>query len=137
MIVRRFKNKNGKPMIQLDGVESDGTPKSVPDRRKDYTGQRFGMLVVIEDTGTVDSKGRVYWRCACDCGGERICTRDYWTRSAKPSCGCSIKGEKNPNYRTGQYVQVMASDPDTRGCGKFRGTAGSEFTLQVHDGEVV
>lgn len=52
-------------------------------------GQRFGRLVAIERTGSVDKK--VMWRFACDCGAlvELPATRVY--RGHTTSCGCLRK----------------------------------------------
>ena len=36
----------------------------------DLTGQRFGRLLVLEDTQKRTGKGEVIWRCKCDCGNE-------------------------------------------------------------------
>lgn len=63
---------------------------------KDYTGQRFGKLVVLEK---INSIGRAIYKCQCDCGN--ICEIEgrYLTRQKEPyrSCGCSHKsiGENN------------------------------------------
>lgn len=44
-------------------------------RGKDYTGQRFGHLTVLEFVGVNRTQGRsgivrthYYWKCRCDCG---------------------------------------------------------------------
>ena len=43
-----------------------GTPEPEhPSRREDLRGKRFGTLVVVEPVGH-------RWRCACDCGAERV-----------------------------------------------------------------
>lgn len=53
----------------------------------DYTGRRFGRLVV---TGfSHRSPRRVsYWRCACDCGGSRVVSSGSLSQGATESCGC-------------------------------------------------
>lgn len=50
-------------------------------------GDRFGRLVVIEETGKA-ADGHLIWRCACDCGStcERQ-TNNLKSRGIK-SCGC-------------------------------------------------
>ena len=62
-------------------------------RVKDMTGQRFGMLEVLEmvDTG----KPTMFWRCRCECG--KTCTVDGARLRAseypKTNCGCeSLRG---------------------------------------------
>ena len=55
----------------------------------DLTGQRFGMLTVLERAG--HKRNRVAWRCRCDCGKETIvCALDLRSGDVK-SCGC-MKG---------------------------------------------
>ena len=54
---------------------------------KDLTGQQFGRLTVIEDTGRRNN-GNVVWRCRCSCG-KIIETVGYsLTRGDAKSCGC-------------------------------------------------
>lgn len=68
----------------------------------DLTGQRYGMLTVIRDLGTINNTH--YWECKCDCGNiTRVSVadlrRDLYgdkTRHGTYSCGCLSKsvGEK-------------------------------------------
>ena len=48
----------------------------------DITGQRFGMLTVVEYI-----KGS-YWMCKCDCGKERIVDGRHLRSGRTKSCGC-------------------------------------------------
>ena len=59
--------------------------------RIDLTGRRFGRLTVVEPTGRRNSKGSVYWRCICDCGGEAEYTEDMLVHGRYLSCGCLKK----------------------------------------------
>ena len=55
----------------------------------DLTGQKFGLLTVLEKS---DSKKRhVYWKCKCDCGN--ICEKSSQSlRSGEAThCGCQLK----------------------------------------------
>ena len=53
----------------------------------DIIGQRFGLLTVTGDSGR--RKGNsVLWRCRCDCGGERLATRQQLVSGNAASCGC-------------------------------------------------
>lgn len=53
----------------------------------DLTGQRFGRLVVIEETDKRANKS-VVWKCKCDCGNEyEVSSKNLRTGSTK-SCGC-------------------------------------------------
>lgn len=55
--------------------------------KNDLTGQRFGMLTVIEFAGSNQYRASM-WKCKCDCGNE-IIVRGEDIRSGKTqSCGC-------------------------------------------------
>ncbi len=63
-------------------------PKPAHSRMMDLSGQRFGKLTVIEDSGQ-RSGSSVLWRCRCDCGGETLATRGQLTSGHAVSCGCA------------------------------------------------
>ena len=48
----------------------------------DITGQKFGMLTVL------DSRGRQYVTCRCDCGKVKEMNRYNVMRGHTTSCGC-------------------------------------------------
>ena len=55
--------------------------------KKDLTGQRFGRLTVIEDSGERNNQG-VTWLCRCDCGSDSK-VKAYQLKSGRiKSCGC-------------------------------------------------
>ena len=64
-------------------------------RIKDLTGQRFGRLVVVERAE--DIRGRVAWKCQCDCGNISFVRSHSLVQNATKSCGCLTKenGRKN------------------------------------------
>lgn len=62
----------------------------------DLTGQRFGMLVVVEHIG-FDKRNRSIWRCICDCGNEKITLSHYLRMGDTTTCGC---GKKKVGDRT-------------------------------------
>lgn len=53
----------------------------------DMTGQRFGRLLVKE-RGKNGKRGKVYWRCQCDCGKEVSVRGDHLRDGRVHSCGC-------------------------------------------------
>lgn len=71
--------------------------------RKDFidlTGQRFGMLVVLEPMRS--SHGYAGFLCRCDCGIEKFMTGGNLRRPAK-SCGCDyINAQLRSHYRHGR-----------------------------------
>lgn len=58
-------------------------------RDADISGRRFGKLVAIESVG-VRGNARL-WRCACDCGGERVARLGDIKAGMTISCGCAAK----------------------------------------------
>lgn len=64
--------------------------------KRDLKGQRFGKLIVIEETEE-RKNGNVVWKCKCDCGNTINVPTHSLTSSNTRSCGCinySI-GEQN------------------------------------------
>lgn len=70
---------------------------------KDLTGQKYGLLTVIERAYV--GKPRGWWRCRCECGKETIASSDTLKRGGKRSCGCL----------------AVKNHPIKHGCGKRRG----------------
>lgn len=83
---------------------------------KDWTGVRFGRLVVVSETNRPEyAKDRSsYWSCKCDCGNMTVVSRRH-LRVGTRSCGCwrseylstsktthgeSKKGKYTTEYRT-------------------------------------
>ena len=54
---------------------------------KDLTGQRFGRLIVEEDSGERQSRA-VMWKCACDCGNNCMVRGSHLISGKTQSCGC-------------------------------------------------
>ena len=59
-------------------------------KRRELTGQRFGRLTVIENTGRIEDQYTV-WRCRCDCGKEVLVNTRRLLRGTVSSCGCTPK----------------------------------------------
>ena len=65
----------------------------------DLTGQKFGKLTVLEDSGKRDKAGNIYWKCQCSCEKESIV------------------------YVIGQSLK----SGNTKGCGCIKQSYGEEF----------
>lgn len=83
-------------LLQRSKVMADSHSTSVPavqqfkkrgNRYIDLTGQRFGRLVALRDSGE-RRRGRVYWVCLCDCGQETIVKASHLRGGVTRSCGC-------------------------------------------------
>lgn len=55
----------------------------------DIAGQKFGKLSVIEIAER--KKGKILWRCKCDCGNEVVALGENIRSGTTKSCGCLIK----------------------------------------------
>lgn len=54
-------------------------------------GQRFGRLLVQEETKKRDCHGSVIWQCLCDCGNITEASTSLLRSGEKKSCGCLQK----------------------------------------------
>ena len=83
--VRREKaSENGKTAAQRKGFDPN-----------DIIGKRFGRLTVVElaEVRRLEYHGHnyYYYRCTCECGGEKVVYRDSLKRGITRSCGCLIR----------------------------------------------
>ena len=60
-------------------------------RIKDLTGQRFGRLVVVRDSGERSHDWHVKWLCVCDCGKKVFVRSDHLKSGHTRSCRCLQK----------------------------------------------
>jgi len=68
----------------------------------DRTGQRFGKLIVLEESGRNNLK-KVLWKCKCDCGKETIVPSGCLVTKNTSSCGCVIPNFKHGGYKNSSY----------------------------------
>lgn len=73
-------------------------------RCRDLAGQRFGRLVATDLVGA--GRGAARWRCACDCGGERVCRVDSLVCGRTTSCGC-YRPERARDERGRRYGRLV------------------------------
>ncbi len=59
--------------------------------KKDISGNKYGWLTVICDSGKRNSNKKVLWHCKCDCGNEIDICKDRMLTDVIPSCGCQSK----------------------------------------------
>lgn len=59
-------------------------------KKIDLTGQRFGRLTAIRDTGK-KKWAYVVWQCQCDCGSLHEVVTSELTKGKTKSCGCLVK----------------------------------------------
>ena len=90
------------------------TPHST--KRLDLTGQRFGLLTVVERVESIGN--RTAWRCRCDCGGERIVKTIHLREGKVKSCGCvrALHSESalGLHYVDGTCVEMLRANTKRR-----------------------
>ena len=76
----------------------------------DLTGQRYGMLTVIEEVKDIRQSGSIIWKCLCDCGNETYASSNSLRTGNKVSCGClSSKNEqKIKNHLTNIGIKYIS-----------------------------
>lgn len=57
-------------------------------KRIDLTGEKFGLLTVIEKCGKDKNGKNVLWLCSCECGGQTTATTGHLRSGHTQSCGC-------------------------------------------------
>lgn len=98
----------------------------------DLTGQRYGRLTALYDTGRKTKAGNHYWMCECDCG-KRVevdtgCLRIGDTKS----CGCYCKdrmsklnlkhgGRKDRLYLVWMDMRRRCNDPKDKNYFRYGG----------------
>lgn len=109
--------------------------------RKDITGNRYGKLTAIKDTGKSNKSGNAIWQCQCDCG--RICEvdRNNLITLHTYSCGCikySIGAENILNILTKNNISYLIEYPiynieDTDSAHPYR----FDFAILDNDNNVI
>ena len=56
--------------------------------KRDITGQKFGYITALNDTGKRDKQGHIIWLCECDCGSKKEIPGCRLLHGQIKSCGC-------------------------------------------------
>src|SRR5262245_5414316 len=75
-----------------------GAIRTLPPRRTNHIGQRFGRLVVVSFAGV--RNGQALWKCRCDCGQTAIAPGGSLRNGSTSSCGC-LRRESKPRLTHG------------------------------------
>ena len=76
----------------------------------DLTGQKFGKLTIIRDSGKRQHDGkRIVWECKCDCGNKYYSTSDNLKFKKNPGCGCGRHKKSYNNKFIGEISGVYWS----------------------------
>lgn len=72
-------------------------------KKLDLTGQRFGRLVVIRDSGERTNSKRIIWECKCDCGEISFVNLGALRSGNTKSCGCLRKEVNSKMMKTKSF----------------------------------
>ena len=76
-------------------------------KKKEITGKRFGLLVVVRESNNRTKDGHVAWECKCDCGNTVVVSGKALRNKNTQSCGCL----RNENTRDRFTKHGMAKSP--------------------------
>lgn len=79
-------------------------------KRKDITGQRFGLLVAVKSLHTKKQRS-VLWHCACDCGGTKEASVSELRAGNHQSCGCLPRKGNPKNLKGKVFGRLTAIEP--------------------------
>lgn len=81
----------------------------------DVSGVRFGRLTAVERVGSKPGAGAV-WRCACDCGAEKLALCGILRAGLVRSCGCMEEENRRSSDRcaTHGHTKRGVVSPDYR-----------------------
>lgn len=84
--------------------------------KKNLTGQKFGRLTVIKDSGQ-RKDNRIIWECQCECGNITYVSTNDLTTGNTQSCGCYHKEQISniarrdlTNQRFGKLIALYPTD---------------------------
>lgn len=99
-------------------------------KKLDLTGQRFGMLVAVRDSGE-RRNGAVMWECLCDCGNNTLVHSDHLRKKNTKSCGCL---RRENGKRTIYHTPNHRKENDITGnvYGRLKVISRSDKTLNGH-----
>lgn len=89
----------------------------------DLTGQQFGELTVIEDSGKRANDGSILWRCKCSCGNEDYLTTGTELKRkgprAKTHCSNTIHQVKDLTGQRFGSLEVISINKESLGSKKI------------------
>jgi hypothetical protein len=79
-------------------------------KKRDLTGQQFGKLTALEDSGKRQG-GRVVWNCLCECGTLHPVPAGSLTNGLTRSCGCLGRGPAAKDPTVQKYADPKLLKP--------------------------
>lgn len=113
---------------------------------RDLSGERFGRLIALYNTGERTKHRNVIWHCLCDCGNEIDVPSNALINGNTSSCGClrnggvggGIGGGKPidiTGQRFGKLVAIrrIGSNSERHSLWEFRCDCGNICTKSLHE----
>lgn len=72
----------------------------------DLTGQQFGFLTVLKQSGNKDNKGGIKWLCQCECGNTIEVSSSNLRRKKEGTISCGCKKSKG-EYKIAQLLMQL------------------------------
>jgi len=88
---------------------------------EDLTGQRFGLLTVIERGPSLQNGKVTTWICACDCGNKRTVQKGDLRRGTRRSCGCA----KSAHISEAKTIHGLTRTPEYQAWCDMRARCGN------------
>lgn len=91
----------------------------------DLTGQRFGLLTVVQRLPPAD--GRTLWLTRCDCGNEKVAKTEKLRAGECRSCGCrermshGLYTAHRPEHQAWSDMKSRCSNPEHRSYADYGG----------------
>lgn len=82
------------------------------EHKKDISGDRFGKITVVSDSGKRAANGSVVWECLCDCGATVELPASSLTRGYATSCGCDKVHQNTKNIVGKVFGFLTVADID-------------------------
>jgi len=106
----------------------------------DITGQRFGKLVVVKYTKTVEK--RPHWECKCDCGNNKEVRGKELKSGGVQSCGCmrtqyNMPLQHNLVGKKYSFLTVMSREIDERPGVRYRCKCDCGNECVVNSGKII
>ena len=79
-------------------LKKDAAKKVGQNNKKDLTGQTFGKLTVLKDSGE-RKESFIIWECLCSCGTKCKVSSQLLLRGSTKSCGCLRKEVSSNNIK--------------------------------------
>lgn len=76
---------------------------------KDITGQKFGMLTALQNTGKKDNSRNFIWECECECGNTCEVSGNNLRTGHTKSCGCLRKTACKEVGKRSYYIDEVGN----------------------------